>query len=76
MVNGSGRLPCAAPPFDGHKMPAGNRWGRIRIFIPANINANPVIPAKAGIQHMTGCRIKSGMTPYDMFTCRSNNDSG
>jgi len=46
------------------------------IITPAIINANPVIPAKAGIQNTTGCRIKSGMTTFDMFTCRSNNKSG
>ena len=26
-----------------------------------------------GIQNRTGCRIKSGMTTFDTFTCRSNN---
>ena len=39
---------------------------------PATINANTVIPAKAGIQDRTGCLIKSGMTTFDMFPCRSN----
>ncbi len=46
---------------------------------PATINTNTVIPANtlkgtsAGIQNGTGCRIKSGMTTFDMFICRINN---
>jgi len=32
----------------------------------------PVIPAKAGTQNWTGCRIMPGMT-FDMFNPRSNN---
>ena len=41
------------------------------IITPATIYVKAVIPAKAGIQNWTGCRIKSGMT-MDMFNCRSN----
>ncbi len=49
--------------------------GNLRSLItPATKDANTVIPAEAGIQDRTGCRIKSGMTPIDMFTCRSNNE--
>ena len=43
--------------------------GKVRIVSIEDININPaikylqiVIPAKAGIQKYTGCRIKSGMT--------------
>jgi hypothetical protein len=42
------------------------------IITPATIYIKVVIPAKAGIQNGTGCRIRSGMTIFDMFTCRSN----
>ncbi len=35
---------------------------------PAIMNANTVIPATARIQNRTGCRIKSGMTTFDMPT--------
>ncbi len=31
-----------------------------------------VIPAQAGTQEYIGCRIKSGMTSFDIFSCRSN----
>ena len=41
------------------------------IITPATIYVKAVIPAKAGIQNWTGCRIKSGMT-FDMFNCQSN----
>ncbi len=41
------------------------------IITPATIYVKTVIPAKAGIQNGSGCRIKSGMT-VDMFNCRSN----
>ncbi len=34
------------------------------IITPATKYINVVIPAKAGIQAGTGCRIKSGMTEY------------
>jgi len=43
------------------------------VVTQATINANTVIPEKAGIQNRTGCRIKSGMTIFDMLPCRSNN---
>ncbi|PKN67756.1 MAG: hypothetical protein CVU54_16350 [Deltaproteobacteria bacterium HGW-Deltaproteobacteria-12] len=44
------------------------------IFInPAAINVHTVIPAEAGIQNSTGCRIKPGMTTVYMCICRSNN---
>jgi hypothetical protein len=43
------------------------------VVTQATINANTVIPAKAGIQNRAGCRIKSGMTTFDMLPCRSNN---
>jgi len=43
------------------------------LITPATINVHTVIPAKAGIQDRAGCRIKSGMTTFDMFSCRSNN---
>jgi hypothetical protein len=43
----------------------------IAIITPATIYVKAVIPAKAGIQNWTGCRIKSGMT-FGMFNCRSN----
>ncbi|MEN8245400.1 MAG: hypothetical protein ABFS43_10925 [Thermodesulfobacteriota bacterium] len=33
-----------------------------RYIAPANKYVNAVIPAKAGIQDITGCRNKSGMT--------------
>ena len=46
---------------------------RQEIITPATIYVKVVIPAKAGIQNWTGCRIKSGMTILDMFICRSNN---
>jgi parvulin-like peptidyl-prolyl isomerase len=39
----------------------------------ATINASSVIPAKAGIQNRTGCRIRSGMITVCMFTSRSCN---
>ena len=42
------------------------------LITPATIYVKAVIPAKAGIQNGSGCRIKSGMT-VDMFNCRSNN---
>ena len=42
------------------------------VITPATIYVKAVIPAKAGIQNWTGCRIKSGMT-FDMFNCQSNN---
>jgi hypothetical protein len=42
---------------------------------PATIYVKAVIPAKAGIQNWTGCRVKSGMT-FDMFNRRSNNHPG
>ncbi len=35
---------------------------RIPLITPATKYINVVIPAKAGIQAGTGCRIKSGMT--------------
>jgi hypothetical protein len=44
----------------------------VKHITPATIYVKPFIPAKAGIQNWTGCRIKSGMT-FDMFNCRSNN---
>jgi len=48
--------------------------GNLRSLITPATDANTVIPAEAGIQDRTGCRIKSGMTTIDMFTCRSNNE--
>jgi len=45
---------------------------------PAIKHLNIVIPAKAGIQESTGCRIKSGMTELDYLVARlinSNNGS-
>jgi 23S rRNA pseudouridine1911/1915/1917 synthase len=38
--------------------------------------ATTIIPAKAGIQNSTGCRIESGMTTFGTFNCRSNQTSG
>jgi hypothetical protein len=49
----------------------GKAW--TLIITPATIDVNSVIPAKAGIHDRTGFRIKSGMTIFDMFTCRNNN---
>jgi len=37
---------------------------------PAIKYLNIVIPAKAGIQEGTGCRIKSGMTELDYLVAR------
>jgi len=37
---------------------------------PAIKSLNIVIPAKAGIQEGTGCRIKSGMTELDYLIAR------
>jgi type I restriction enzyme M protein len=49
------------------------------IITPATINTPTVIPtpptvipAEAGIQNRTGCRIESGMTTFDMFAGRSD----
>jgi len=39
-------------------------------FTPAIKYLNIVIPAKAGIQEGTGCRIKSGMTELDYLVAR------
>jgi hypothetical protein len=54
---------------DGQASPNVSRDGRNDYS--GNNNAN--IPAKAGIQNSTGCRIKSGMTNVNMFIFRSNN---
>jgi len=35
-----------------------------------------VIPAEAGIQEFTGCRIKPGMTQHCLFTRRVNEKGG
>jgi len=40
------------------------------IITPAIKYLNIVIPAKAGIQEGTGCRIKSGMTELDYLVAR------
>ena len=40
------------------------------IITPAIKCLNIVIPAKAGIQVGTGCRIKSGMTELDYLVAR------
>jgi len=42
----------------------------IRDITPAIKYLNIVIPAKAGIQEGTGCRIKSGMTELDYLIAR------
>ncbi len=42
------------------------------IITPATKYIKEVIPAKAGIQAGTGCRIKSGVT-VSLFNCRVNN---
>jgi hypothetical protein len=40
-----------------------DEWGDLRLLLLRQLNTTPiVIPAKAGIQAYTGCRIKSGMT--------------
>jgi hypothetical protein len=52
----------------------GDGDGKEKFITPAIIYVNTVIPAEAGIQNWTGCRIKSGMT-IDMFNCRSNNSN-
>jgi hypothetical protein len=31
---------------------------------------NQIIPAKAGTRNRTGFRVKPGMTPMNMFSCR------
>jgi hypothetical protein len=40
------------------------------VITPAIKYLNIVIPAKAGIQVGTGCRIKSGMTELDYLVAR------
>jgi len=45
----------------------GNNWNDIT---PAIKYLNIVIPAKAGIQVGTGCRIKSGMTELEYLIAR------
>jgi len=42
----------------------------LRNITPAIKYLNIVIPAKAGIQEGTGCRIKSGMTELDYLVAR------
>ena len=44
------------------------------IITPAIKYLNIVIPAKAGIQVGTGCRIKSGMTELDYLIARLINN--
>ena len=44
---------------------------RVRYLLLRQLNIlNIVIPAKAGIQEGTGCRIKSGMTELDYSSCQ------
>jgi hypothetical protein len=50
------------------------RRSLLSVITPATIYLKVAIPAKAGIQKYTGCRIKSGMTFY-MFSRRSNKDA-
>jgi len=61
-------------PINGHDGQAVER--KPEFITTATIGVSSVIPATAGIQDWTGCRIKSGMTTFDMFTCRSNNPEG
>jgi hypothetical protein len=42
-------------------------------YYSRTMNANTVLPAKAGIQNSTGWWIKSGMTNVNMSFYRSNN---
>ena len=48
-----------------------DRW-KFSYINPAIKYLAIVIPAKAGIQEYTGCRIKSGMTEVSLFNGRVN----